>query len=226
MKPFLAKNFKRFFLLFAVFGSGCLYFLAESQAYSDNPSKLGVLEKSRKVTETKDDIGDLFYSVRIRPLGLIDQIYGGEAYVMTRSGYFFGTTYNIFKGTNTDKNTYLSNSELGFRLGKVFWGHLKNSGFFIFANFLYEFTLVSNYYQVTDQTFAVNIKQPGEALYVGYQIRTKVFGPDRWDVRLGLGIVNKDAVIKNFQADDQSRFQMGVRARRDPSLEFSLGYTF
>ena len=180
---------------------------------------------TQSLTQKKENAGNTEYSLRIRPLGLVDQIYGIEAFATSPTGFFAGPTFHYFAGTDSPKGTSLTVSEIGIKAGKVFYTQKRNQGWFIFGMLNYYFTGVTNLNAATQQTFTANINQFGEGIFAGYQIKTHLIGPERWDIRFGVGIVNKDELIKTFVASNGAPVPIGVRKRLNPALEFSLGYS-
>ena len=164
------------------------------------------------------------FSLRLRPFGLAQGIYGMEAFFQHSSGWFIGPTAHFFSGDNSVKQTTLTNQEIGIKLGHLFYQEDHQRGFFVMGSVDFQNTTIGSYYSVTKQTFTSQIQQYSGSLFAGYQFKATLIGPQHWDLRLGLGIVYKPEMISYFRAIDNIIFPIGVRERLDSTLEFTLGY--
>ena len=173
---------------------------------------------------------DSLYSLRARPIGLASGIYGLEGFWMLNNdsifqGLFVGPTFHAFQGNDDPKQTALTNYEIGIKFGKLFQMGAPNRGWFVMGNLNLYKTQVSQYYAPQSRTLTAEFAQLGEAVFVGYQWPATLIG-EHWDLRLGVGAVFKEAYVQYFDVGTASPVQVGARKRWDPTLEYTMGYTF
>lgn len=174
---------------------------------------------------TADGI-NLQYSARVRPLALAYSILGAEFFATTESGYFFGPTFHHYSESNESRISAQSGNEWGIKFGRIFPTGTDHQGIFIMGNLNYLSSDVNALYTTTQQNFSNAIHLWYEALVVGYQFNSLLFGPNAWDLRLGAGVVYRPESFKSFIASNGDKVPVGIRQRLDPTLEFSVGYVF
>ena len=171
-------------------------------------------------------VSNIDYSLRIRPIAILYGIPGVEAFATHSNGYFIGPTFHFFSEENDLNNSSLKGSVVGLKFGRVFPDGVPHQGWFIFGNINYLNARMSNFYSTTQQTFSGSINLWYESLFVGYQFNSLIFGPNEWDVRLGVGMVYRPDRYLTFKANNSDLVPVGIRERLDPSLEFTIGYCF
>ena len=75
------------------------------------------------------------WSVRVRPLGLVSNVYGLEGAWMSNEGmlkgFFIGPTAHFLGEQNDNRQAAINIAEVGIKFGKLFQSYRENAGYFI-----------------------------------------------------------------------------------------------
>jgi hypothetical protein len=167
-------------------------------------------------------------SVRVRPMGLLFGIPGGELQAEITPHFEAGPSFHYSAVNNNANGSDLQVSETGVRATGFFWGELDTSAWFVTASLYYYET------HLTQEVPGLNLQQDpsvrfgsfGSTLTAGRQWMLNAISPafgQHVNLRLGGGVGYKPGHTENVSSSTGSPYVLGVFQRFDPTLEFTIG---